>query len=201
MIKIGKNGYFLRCYSYGKYNIDKIHFYNENGIIISSKYGWLENDGQDLDNIILDIDNIPLKRKEDFSIKGAFIKSNGESYGGDLTADLYINADIVDLHFLEYKKEFGYMIVEYYVGKDIGNNEFRIENVVKILDKNKRKYQQEIERVGKAIWDNINYLNKKDYEAYIRDLVEYGKQYYEEIKKIEDYTIEDYLKETESEGK
>ena len=61
------------------YVIKEIKFYDKNGIVVENPSGWVENKHQDLDYISLDIDEIKLKRKEDFNLKGAFIISKGNS--------------------------------------------------------------------------------------------------------------------------
>ena len=77
MIRIERENNWYRPYYYGKYKIKEIIFYDENVIIVSNGNGWLENKHKDLDYIALDLDIIPLKRKEDFSIKNSFLIRNG----------------------------------------------------------------------------------------------------------------------------
>lgn len=120
MIKLGKQSGWYRPYYYDKYVIKEIKFYDKNGIVVENPSGWVENKHKDLDYISLDIDEIKLKRKEDFNLKGAFIISKGKSYADELEAVLYINVDLVNLHFTEYKKEFD-SIRKYYKGVDFDN--------------------------------------------------------------------------------
>lgn len=195
MIVIGKNYNWYRPYIYDKYTIKNIMFYNENGVIAQSNSGWLENNGKDLEQITINVDGIALKRKEDFKIKGAFIISKGkEPYGDNLGADLYINADLFGVKFKEYKKEFD-SIRKYYVGKDFKNQEFQLTENVKWLRENWYKYQTIVQENAKKL-ENIYYDTTIDEVAEcIKNIKKYGKKMFDERRKMESYSVEDYMKE------
>ena len=195
MIVIGKDYNWYRPYIYDKYTIKNIMFYNENGVIAQSNSGWLENNGKDLEQITINVDEITLKRKEDFKIKGAFIISKGkEPYGDNLGADLYINADLFGVKFKEYKKEFD-SIRKYYVGKDFKNQEFQLTENVKWLRENWYKYQTIVQENAKKL-ENIYYDTTIDEVAEcIKNIKKYGKKMFDERRKIESYSVEDYMKE------
>ncbi len=199
MIKIGKEENFYRCYHYDKYVIKNIKFYDKNGIIISCGQGWLDYDKEDLNCIELDVDNIPLKRKEDFSINGAFIISRGKNDVLDsLQADLYINANVVNLQFLEFGIKFTSMIFKYYVGKDSVGREFKVNDVVGSLNNDKRyEYQNKIGALSRKITE-ISSLTEDEYENTIKELQEYGKKYFKERERIDNYSVEDYLRDIEN---
>lgn len=195
MIIIGKDYNWYRPYIYDKYTIKNIMFYNENGVIAQSNSGWLENNGKDLEQITINVDEIALKRKEDFKIKGAFIISKGkEPYGDNLGADLYINADLFGVKFKEYKKEFD-SIRKYYVGKDFKNQEFQLTENVKWLRENWYKYQTIVQENAKKL-ENIYYDTTIDEVAEcIKNIKKYGKKMFDERRKMESYSVEDYMKE------
>ena len=195
MIVIGKDYNWYRPYIYDKYTIKNIMFYNENGVIAQSNSGWLENNGKDLEQITINVDEIALKRKEDFKIKGAFIISKGkEPYGDNLGADLYINADLFGVKFKEYKKEFD-SIRKYYVGKDFKNQEFQLTENVKWLRENWYKYQTIVQENAKKL-ENIYYDTTIDEVAEcIKNIKKYGKKMFDERRKMESYSVEDYMKE------
>lgn len=195
MIIIGKDYNWYRPYIYDKYTIKNIMFYNENGVIAQSNSGWLENNGKDLEQITINVDEITLKRKEDFKIKGAFIISKGkEPYGDNLGADLYINADLFGVKFKEYKKEFD-SIRKYYVGKDFKNQEFQLTENVKWLRENWYKYQTIVQENAKKL-ENIYYDTTIDEVAEcIKNIKKYGKKMFDERRKMESYSVEDYMKE------
>lgn len=195
MIIIGKDYNWYRPYIYDKYTIKNIMFYNENGVIAQSNSGWLENNGKDLEQITINVDEIALKRKEDFKIKGAFIISKGkEPYGDNLGADLYINANLFGVKFKEYKKEFD-SIRKYYVGKDFKNQEFQLTENVKWLRENWYKYQTIVQENAKKL-ENIYYDTTIDEVAEcIKNIKKYGKKMFDERRKMESYSVEDYMKE------
>jgi len=195
MIIIGKDYNWYRPYIYDKYTIKNIMFYNENGVIAQSNSGWLENNGKDLEQIAINVDEITLKRKEDFKIKGVFMISKGkEPYGDNLGADLYINADLFGVKFKEYKKEFD-SIRKYYVGKDFKNQEFQLTENVKWLRENWYKYQTIVQENAKKL-ENIYYDTTIDEVAEcIKNIKKYGKKMFDERRKMESYSVEDYMKE------
>lgn len=198
MIKLGKQSNWYRPYYYDKYVIKEIKFYDKNGIVVENPSGWLENEHKDLDYISLDIDEIKLKRKEDFNLKGAFIISKGKNYADELEAVLYININLVNLHFTEYKKEFD-SIRKYYKGADFDNQEFEVIENVKFLKADYYTYSSILENKIKDFSARTYDLSEESLNAFIKDIKKYGKKLIEEKKKMESYSIEDYIKGMESE--
>ena len=194
MIILSKDYAWYRPYKYDKYIIKNIKFYDENGIVIEVGSGWLENNNKDLDYVKLNIDEIQLKRKEDFSIKGAFIISKGKDFSDELGADLYINIELVNLKFGGYKKEYD-NIRKYYVGSDYDNQEFEVSSNVKWLKENWYKYQAIVQENAKKL-ENIYYDTTIDEVAEcVKNIKKYADKMFKERQIIENYSIEDYLKE------
>lgn len=194
MIILSKDYAWYRPYKYDKYIIKNIKFYDENGIVIEVGSGWLENNHKDLDYVKLNIDEIQLKRKEDFSIKGAFIISKGKDFSDELGADLYINIELVNLKFGGYKKEYD-NIRKYYVGSDYDNQEFEVSSNVKWLKENWYKYQAIVQENAKKL-ENIYYDATIDEVAEcVKNIKKYADKMFKERQIIESYSIEDYLKE------
>ena len=194
MIILSKDYAWYRPYKYDKYIIKNIKFYDENGIVIEVGSGWLENNHKDLDYVKLNIDEIQLKRKEDFSIKGAFIISKGKDFSDELGADLYINIELVNLKFGGYKKEYD-NIRKYYVGSDYDNQEFEVSSNVKWLKENWYKYQAIVQENAKKL-ENIYYETTIDEVAEcVKNIKKYADKMFKERQLIESYSIEDYLKE------
>lgn len=194
MIILSKDYAWYRPYKYDKYIIKNIKFYDENGIVIEVGSGWLENNHKDLDYVKLNIDEIQLKRKEDFSIKGAFIISKGKDFSDELGADLYINIELVNLKFGGYKKEYD-NIRKYYVGSDYDNQEFEVSSNVKWLKENWYKYQAIVQENAKKL-ENIYYDTTIDEVAEcVKNIKKYADKMFKERQIIESYSIEDYLKE------
>lgn len=194
MIILSKDYAWYRPYKYDKYIIKNIKFYNENGIVIEVGSGWLENNHKDLDYVKLNIDEIQLKRKEDFSIKGAFMISKGKDFSDELGADLYINIELVNLKFGGYKKEYD-NIRKYYVGSDYDNQVFEVSSNVKWLKENWYKYQAIVQENAKKL-ENIYYDTTIDEVAEcVKNIKKYADKMFKERQLIESYSIEDYLKE------
>lgn len=194
MIILSKDYAWYRPYKYDKYIIKNIKFYDENGIVIEVGSGWLENNHKDLDYVKLNIDEIQLKRKEDFSIKGAFMISKGKDFSDELGADLYINIELVNLKFGGYKKEYD-NIRKYYVGSDYDNQEFEVSSNVKWLKENWYKYQAIVQENAKKL-ENIYYDTTIDEVAEcVKNIKKYADKMFKERQIIESYSIEDYLKE------
>lgn len=194
MIILSKDYAWYRPYKYDKYIIKNIKFYDENGIVIEVGSGWLENNHKDLDYVKLNIDEIQLKRKEDFSIKGAFMISKGKDFSDELGADLYINIELVNLKFGGYKKEYD-NIRKYYVGSDYDNQEFEVSSNVKWLKENWYKYQAIVQENAKKL-ENIYYDTTIDEVAEcVKNIKKYADKMFKERQLIESYSIEDYLKE------
>lgn len=194
MIILSKDYAWYRPYKYDKYIIKNIKFYDENGIVIEVGSGWLENNHKDLDYVKLNIDEIQLKRKEDFSIKGAFMISKGKDFSDELGADLYINIELVNLKFGGYKKEYD-NIRKYYVGSDYDNQEFEVSSNVKWLKENWYKYQAIVQENAKKL-ENIYYDTTIDEVAEcVKNIKKYADKMFKERQLIESYSVEDYLKE------
>lgn len=194
MIILSKDYAWYRPYKYDKYIIKNIKFYDENGIVIEVGSGWLENNHKDLDYVKLNIDEIQLKRKEDFSIKGAFMISKRKDFSDELGADLYINIELVNLKFGGYKKEYD-NIRKYYVGSDYDNQEFEVSSNVKWLKENWYKYQAIVQENAKKL-ENIYYDTTIDEVAEcVKNIKKYADKMFKERQLIENYSIEDYLKE------
>lgn len=195
MIRIARENNWYRPYYYGKYKIKEIIFYDENGIIISNGNGWLENEHKDLDYIALDLDIIPLKRKEDFSIKNAFIISNGkEDFSNDLSANLYINVNLFNVEFLEFRKEFD-SIRKYYIGADNDNQEFELSINVKWLKEDWYKYQALVQENAKKLENIYTDTTIDEFAECIKNIKKYGEKMFKARRDFENYSVEDYLKE------
>ncbi len=194
MIILSKDYAWYRPYKYDKYIIKNIKFYDENGIVIEVGSGWLENNHKDLDYVKLNIDEIQLKRKEDFSIKDTFMISKGKDFSDELGADLYINIELVNLKFGGYKKEYD-NIRKYYVGSDYDNQTFEVSSNVKWLKENWYKYQAIVQENAKKL-ENIYYDTTIDEVAEcVKNIKKYADKMFKERQIIESYSIEDYLKE------
>ena len=103
-MKIGRESGFYRPYAIvvnnRGYYVENICFYNESGVVVSTK-GWLENNnGGDIKEIELPIEEIKLRRKENFDGK-VFAMTNKNKYTNETRMKLYIPCNMLDIHFVE----------------------------------------------------------------------------------------------------
>lgn len=136
MIVIGKDYNWYRPYIYDKYTIKNIMFYNENGVIAQSNSGWLENNGKDLEQITINVDEIALKRKEDFKMISAkeYFKLSEKDYEDkyklkNKDEELY---KIVQKQIEFIDNNFELLTDEEY--KEIFNTEYEYKNCIKPKD-------------------------------------------------------------------
>ena len=87
--------HFSTRYVVGKYRISSIHFFDKNGIVCETNWGYLENNKNYVHQRILSFeiknqDTIKLKRKLDFNNKEAFLYESKRDWDNTLTAKLFI---------------------------------------------------------------------------------------------------------------
>lgn len=187
-IKVGNNNYYL----------ENIFIYDKNGIITQSGSGWFEkvdenNFRQDID--FIDLKNIKdeeilLKRKEDFNISKGFLISKGKDYD-NLKGVLYLNKDIVNLKFILYKKEYD-SIYEIYNGY-IDDVIIDFRNNVKYLKNKLYDLQSKFDDIVKNI--SSYDLTQDKLDTLLKDLKKSGNAILKEKEYINNYNIEDFLKE------
>ena len=132
---IGKNSSWYRPYyltaNNREYKVNRIHFYKDDKILVSSNSAWLERStGADIDGIFLDVEEIKVKRKEKFDGTVFIISRGKEAYGTEIEADLYIPAELLNIHFTENKIEYKTQIRAIYKG----DNDIYISHYIKSLD-------------------------------------------------------------------
>lgn len=191
---IGRSQSWYRPYYLGKYTIKNIVFYDENGTIIETGQGWLEYNKQDLDRIYLDVKDIPLKRKVDYSLQGAFYVSQGKSsIGNELEATLYIHKNLFNLEFVEYKKEFD-NIRKYYKGATSDAVPFEISINVKYLKDEVWKKRTKLEQTLANFTNELYDIKEETAKLYIQDIKREVKDLLKAQKEFEEYSVDDYLK-------
>lgn len=81
------------------YKVERIHFYKDDKILVST-CGWLEKEKYgDITSLELPIDEIKVRRKEKFDGSVFAISKGKGDYSTDLLAELYIPAEMLDVHF------------------------------------------------------------------------------------------------------
>ena len=189
---IGRQYHWYRPYyvvaSGRAYKVEQIHFYKDGSILVSLNWGWLEKkDGTDIEILELPIDEIKVKRKENFDGNVFAISKGKESYGTDLTADLYIPADMLDIHFVKNTIEYKTQVRAIYEGA----NDIYISTYVKSIDTELNSIREQYEEVYKDCDGcNLGYRAHEILEKLdnLKTLVE---QYIAEKKRVEGLTIDD----------
>lgn len=128
------------------YKLERIHFYKDNKILVSSNSGWLEDSkGLDIESIELPIDEIKIKRKENFNGEIFAISKGKESYSDDLLAELYIPADMFDIHFVEHVIKYKSQVIAIYKG----DNDIHIDTYIKSIDGELYSIREQYEEIYK----------------------------------------------------
>ena len=172
------------------YKVDSIIFYKDNEIIVKSNSGWLEKKtGGDIKEIELPIDKIKTKRKENLEGRVFVISKGKESYGTDIIADLYIPADMLGIHFVEYEIKYQQLRAVYE-----GEQSIQISTVIKSLTDTLCSIRNEYEQIYKQLDDSSMSITKADivYEN-IDKLKELAEKYKAEQKRVHDLTVEDVI--------
>lgn len=191
-MKIGRSANWYRPYSItvnGKsYNTEKIHFYNEDSILVSSRSGWLENsNGIDITELDLPVEEIKLRRKVKFD-GTVFAIVHKESYGNDTVADLYIPADMFNIHFVRNELQNHSAVYAIYEGL-CG---IYIQSYIKSINDGLYAIRNEYEEIYKKVNDSYLAINKSEETlANIDKLKELAEKFFEERKRLRGLTIED----------
>jgi len=92
---IGRESDHSTSYRIGKYRVSSIHFFDKNGIVCETNWGYLENNKNYVHYRIPSFeiknqDTIKLKRKLNFNTKEAFLFESKRDWDKTLTTKLYI---------------------------------------------------------------------------------------------------------------
>lgn len=170
------------------YKVEKIHFYKDDKILVSTNSGWLEKEsGADITSLELPIDEIKTKRKEKFDGSVFAISLGKESYTNDLLAELYIPAEMLDIHFVENIIKYKNQVRAIYKGA----NDIYISTYIKSLNGELNEIRNQYEEVYKACDGyNLGY-HTEDIIKKLDMLKALAEQYIEEKKRVESLTIDD----------
>lgn len=192
-MKIGRESSFYRPYAIvvnnRGYYVENICFYNESGVVVSTNFGWLENNnGGDIKEIELPIEEIKLRRKENFDGK-VFAMTNKDKYTNETRMKLYIPCDMLDIHFVE--NEYNKAVYDVYsIYK--GNQEIKIKQFVKSVDVELQNIRSEYEELYKNVSESYLYIKKTDdVIANLEKMTELAKEYGAEKKRLRNLTIDD----------
>lgn len=190
-MKIGRTTNWYRPYAVivnnKAYKIHQIHFYNTEGIVVSSNSGWLETKQSDISEIKLPIEELKLKRKVKFD-GTVFVISKGKEFcGSDIEADLYIPADMLNIHFVEHKIMYSTQVRAIYEGEQ----GIYIASYVKCLNDGLMSIRAEYEKVYKRVTDSDLSIKGNGVLADIDKLKELAEEFIAERNRIHNLTIND----------
>ena len=170
------------------YKVEQIHFYKDNAILVSSRSGWLEKEsGADIVGIELPIDEIKVKRKASFDGKVFAISKGKEWCGSDLTADLYIPAEMLDIHFVENVIQYKTQVRAIYKG----SNDIYSSDYIKSIDAMLNSIRNQYEEIYKDCDGyNLGY-HTEDILEKLDKLKTLAEEYIAEKKRVESLTIND----------
>ena len=191
-MKIGRTSNWYRPYAITvnnkAYKIHQIHFYNTEGIVVSSNSGWLETKQGDIREIELPIEELKLKRKVKFD-GTVFVISKGKEWcGSDIEADLYIPADMLNIHFVEHKLMYSNSQVRAIYEGEQG---IYITTYIKSLNDHLMSIRTEYEKVYKRVSDSDLSIKGNSVLTDIDRLKELAEEFIAERIRISNLTIDD----------
>lgn len=166
--------------------LNDIIVYDNKGIIVQVGRGYFDN-GKSIEIG----GTIKRKIKKDFSKKENFVIKSENSYSMNTRYDLYIYKDNVDLQFLGFKNETGFVMAEY----SLNGGEF--SELYKNLCEKKYELKEEFKRT----YDEIKYYDlpyeKEKLQKMLDKMVEINNKTLEIEKRINDFDVETMVKEKE----
>lgn len=192
-MKIGRVAKWYRPYGVTVnnkfYKVDRIKFYQDDKVLVESNSGWLETkNGRDVAEIDLPIEEIKLKRKEKFDGTVFIVSLGKEPYGSDTIADVYIPADMLNVHFVKHQIQRPHQVTAVYEGEQ----GIYISTYIKSLDSELYALREAYEAVYKEVSDSqmaimgVNTILPK-----IDKLRELAERYKTEQERINNLTIDD----------
>lgn len=173
------------------YKVNKIKFYKDNQVIVESQSGWLETESKDIKELELPINEIKLKRKEAFDGKVFIISKGKEWCGNETIADVYIPADMLNIHFAKHEIKYQQLRKVYE-----GEQGIYISVFVKSLLVELNAIREEYEEIYKQLDIYSMKTNRADivYEN-INKLKELAEKYKAEQKRVYEFKVEDVVAE------
>lgn len=191
-MKIGRSSNWYRPYyaiiNNKSYRIKHIHFYQDNKVIVSSG-AWLENKaGKDLEEILLPIEKIISRRKIKFDGSVFAISLGRELFDTELSTDIYIPAEMFNVHFVGYKIMYGSQVRAVFEG----DQEIYITTYIKNLNTKLNEIRNEYEQIHKKVDDTSLVIYKsEEVLANIEKLKKLAEDFFAERERVRNLKIED----------
>lgn len=175
-----------------KYKVDKLRIYQDGKILVDTG-SWFENErGMDIDSVELPIDKIILRRKEKFDGE-VFAMTHKESYGNETVIDVYIPAEMLNIHFTKYRIMYRCLKAIYE-----GDQGIYIHSFVKDLDSHAREIEREYEEIYKQVdrfkMTNFDKSKEQLFES-LDKMKSLAAEYYAENERVNNLTVEEAVRE------
>lgn len=170
------------------YYLDNIHFYNEDGVVVSSGCGWLERKGYptDIKSIELPVEEIKLRRKPKFD--GVVFAMLHKDDFNDTRAELYIPCDMLGVRFVCNKLEKGiWQVRKVYDGEQ----EIHIEQYVFSVDGKLTDIRAEYDKLHKDSESYMFISNSDKIVSNLDRMRELAEDYKTELARLNSLTIDD----------
>lgn len=191
MIKLERTQSWYRPYtviaSGTTYVLESIKFYDEDGNIISSNSGWLQNQGgSDIPCIELNVDKITRRNKEKFDGQ-VFGTACHCSYSNEKRLNLYIPMSMLNLTYIGRKKMYGDRVYACYTG-DQG---VFVTSYIESLDKELRVVESDYEVLLKSV-DSYSMQKNPDLTIEkLKEMIEVVKKFKAERANIDSIIVEE----------
>lgn len=170
------------------YQLKNIKFYKNNEIIVESNFGWLENKNNiDIKEIILPVDEVKTRRKEKFDGEVFIISQGKELYENELTATIYIPADMLGVHFVKNEIMYNSQVRAVYEG----DQDIYITKYIKSIDTHLNVIREEYKEVYNKVSGIYLSFNAQEVINNIDKLKNLALEFEKEKKRIEGLTIDD----------
>ena len=191
MIKLERTANWYRPYtvvaSGTTYVLESIKFYDENGKIVATSSGWLQNQcGNDIPCVELNTNKIIRRNKENFDgeVFGTVCHC---SYSSEKRLNLYIPMSLVNLTYIGKKKMYGDRIYACYTG-DQG---IYVTNFVESLDKELSNIRQGYSYLLENVDSYHMERNPDETIANLKKMIETIEEFKKERTKINNISVED----------
>lgn len=169
-----------------EYELGNIIFFNENGIIFETGYGYFENDEE------LEFEgNTTRKIKENFNLKENYIMKDKDSWADD-RYKLYIYEKNVKLENTGVIKEYSFIYNIFLI-----NDNIKVKIYIRNLEDDKYKYQDLVKKETEKIRDFCLPLEEKEMSKILSNIKKYNKKILEIVDNSKNYepkSLEEELK-------